>query len=565
MSLFGSIQLAGNTLHAMQIGLHVVGNNIANANTPGFVRERAVFTPAPTQKYGNLTLGLGVEVAGIVQNVDKFIEDRLRDAGGDRASAEIQEKVYRDLEAILGELTDTDVSTALSTFFNSVEEVLKSPESIAIRNLAIQSGRALTTSINTLQRRVRTVYEEFTQKVDGLTAEVNTLTESIRRLNLQITTLEGGGVAKTEAGGLRSERQKALSRLAEIVDIKVTERETGVTNVSVGGEFLVFEGTRREVAVEYSADDGLPVANVVFADNNSPLFVAGGELNGVYEARDTIAGGFLTQFDQFAGALAFEFNRIFAQGQGITGFSDVTSVEGVSNPNLPLDEAGLPNTPVNGRFEVLVHDARTKLTETHVIDVDLDGIDGDDTLASLAAKINAIDGVAAEINSDNQLRIRSETTEHTIAFNGDTSDTLAAIGINTFFTGWTAGNIGINETLLADGSKFAAATDGIGVGTENAIRLVALPGQALDSLNGDSVTGLYDQLINETTQGSTVAAAVADGLRNFELTLDASAQAVSGVNIDEEAIDMILLQRTYQASARYIATLSELLDMLVSI
>jgi flagellar hook-associated protein 1 len=57
MSLFGSIQMAGNTLQAMQIGLHVVGNNIANANTPGFIRERVVYTPAPVQKLGELTLG----------------------------------------------------------------------------------------------------------------------------------------------------------------------------------------------------------------------------------------------------------------------------------------------------------------------------------------------------------------------------------------------------------------------------------------------------------------------------------------------------------------------------
>jgi len=88
---------------------------------------------------------------------------------------------------------------------------------------------------------------------------------------------------------------------------------------------------------------------------------------------------------------------------------------------------------------------------------------------------------------------------------------------------------------------------------------------SLDSLDGNTLTGLYDQIINDTTQGSTVAASVADGLRVFEGTLDASAQAVSGVNLDEEAIRMISLQRTYQATARYISTLSELLDVLVNI
>src|SRR5262249_49563511 len=131
MSLFGSIQMAGNTLQAMQIGLHVVGNNIANADTPGYVREQTLFTPAPVQKIGNLTLGLGVEVAGITQSLDKFTEDRLRDVGGDRASAESQEKTYLDLESILGELSDTDVSTSMSNFFNSVNEISKQPEELS--------------------------------------------------------------------------------------------------------------------------------------------------------------------------------------------------------------------------------------------------------------------------------------------------------------------------------------------------------------------------------------------------------------------------------------------------
>ena len=60
MSLFGSIQMGGNTLRAMEIGLHVVGDNIANANTPGYVRQEAIFAPASTQKKGSLILGLGV-------------------------------------------------------------------------------------------------------------------------------------------------------------------------------------------------------------------------------------------------------------------------------------------------------------------------------------------------------------------------------------------------------------------------------------------------------------------------------------------------------------------------
>src|ERR1700741_2622249 len=103
MSLFGSIQMGGSTLQAMQIGLQVVGNNIANANTPGYVRQEAVFAPAPVQRQGNLILGLGVRVDSIVQKIDKFVQDRLIGAHGDRANADTQAQVYRDLETLLNE------------------------------------------------------------------------------------------------------------------------------------------------------------------------------------------------------------------------------------------------------------------------------------------------------------------------------------------------------------------------------------------------------------------------------------------------------------------------------
>ena len=171
----------------------------------------------------------------------------------------------------------------------------------------------------------------------------------------------------------------------------------------------------------------------------------------------------------------------------------------------------------------------------------------------------------AEVTRDNQLRLRTASPDNQIGFSGDTSGVLAALGINTFFTGSRASDLAVNATLIQDGSKFAAADDGIGVGVDNAIKLVSLHDRALDNLNGNTITGVYDQLINDTTQGATVAGAVADGLRVFEGTLQASAQEVSGVNLDEEAIDMIMLQRTYQASAKYISTLSELLDVLVAL
>jgi len=574
MSLFGSLQMAGNTLQAMQIGLQVVGNNIANANTPGYIRERVIYTPAPVLKLGKLSLGLGVEVAGIVQNVDKFVEGRQRDAGSDTTSAEVQEKVYRDIQAILGELSDTDISTSLTQFFNSLDDVAQNPENIDFRNLAIGNGVKLTERISTLDRRIRVEHQDFSTRVDQIAEEINTLTQQVSQLNLKIVTLEGGGTTGSEAGGLRSQRQNALKQLARLVDITVNERETGSVNVSVNGEILVFDGSQRDVNSVVASENGIISSKLEFSDNGSPLSVGGGELHGIYESRDVILGGFLEGLDDFASTLAFEFNKLYSQGQGIDGFTEVISTEQVSDPNAALNVAGLNYTPVNGSFDLLVYNSEEEITKTNTIVIDLNGLDGNDTtLASLSSTLNAIDGIFSEVSTDNELIIRSESQDVEFSFGlenqADDSNVLAALGINTFFTGNTAGTIGVNSILRTDrqaGAKLAAGRAGeTGENIDNALRLSGFYDETIEGLTGNSISGAYNKMLNDTTQGATISEAVADGLRVFEGTLFASAQAVSGVNLDEEAIDMIQLQRSYQASARYIQTLSELLDLLVNL
>src|SRR6185369_5804091 len=124
MSLFGTIQNAGNALNAAQIGLQVTGNNIANANTPGYIRERVVLMPSPTQRLGNLLLGSGVKVHSIVQEIDQFLEDQFRSASSDVSNSEIQENTYAQLEGLVGELSSSDLSTSLTKFFNSIQDIL---------------------------------------------------------------------------------------------------------------------------------------------------------------------------------------------------------------------------------------------------------------------------------------------------------------------------------------------------------------------------------------------------------------------------------------------------------
>ena len=102
MSLSSSIQMASAALQANDIALQVVGQNIANANTPGYLRETANFIPGPSQTNGALVQGTGVQVLSITQQVDNFLESQLRNANSNQASADTLKRTYTQLENIVG-------------------------------------------------------------------------------------------------------------------------------------------------------------------------------------------------------------------------------------------------------------------------------------------------------------------------------------------------------------------------------------------------------------------------------------------------------------------------------
>src|SRR5687767_2675553 len=100
MTLLGTIGLSSNALTVASLGMQVTGNNIANANTPGYIRQRLLQKAGPTYHYGGLLLGTGVQVEGIVQIIDQFLAERMRNATSDLAGSEAQADAYAGLEAI---------------------------------------------------------------------------------------------------------------------------------------------------------------------------------------------------------------------------------------------------------------------------------------------------------------------------------------------------------------------------------------------------------------------------------------------------------------------------------
>ncbi len=565
MSLFSSIQMAGNTLQVQQIGLQVAGQNIANASTPGYSREVVNLTAGPTQQVGSLDLGTGVQIQGIVQEVDKFLDERVRGASSDQTSTALTTQTYQQLESLFGELNSSNLGSTLTNFTSSIAQVLNSPQDVPTRNLAVLSGQTLASTLNGLAQQTTQLRSQLNDQVVQDAGSINSLLNQIGKLNVQIAETEGGDTSGSQAVGLRDQRNSALTSLANLMNITTTEQADGTVSVYNGGDYLVSEGEVRQVKVDTTSDRGLDAASIHLAQTDAPLAISSGEVGGLIDSRDQVLGGFLDNLNSFAGTLSQEFNKIYSSGQGLNGYTTVTSTNPVDDVNSALDATGLKNPPTNGTFQVLVYNKTTGLTQTQNVQISLNGTSDDTSLASLAAQLNSISGLSATTTPNGQLTIATTSADQQVAFANDTSGVLASLGINTFFTGSDALSIGVNNAVVQDPSTFAAASGGVGADTNIAQQLAQFQDLPLASQNGASMSDLYDQMASTVTQNSNAAKSVSDSAATFASSLEGQQQSISGVNIDEETVNLLQYQRNFQASAKYISTLNDLLNDLVQL
>jgi flagellar hook-associated protein 1 FlgK len=565
MSLSSSIQMASASLQANDIALQVVGQNIANANTPGYLREVVNFVPGPSQTNGALVQGTGVEVQSITQQVSTFLEGQLQNANSNQAAADTLQGTYTQLENIVGALNSgSNLSSAMNQFFNSISDVMNQPGNESVMQSAVLQGQSLAQTINGMANQTVQLRSSIDDQISGLAPQINGLTSQIAQLNTQIAQLTGGGQSASSANGLADQRNQAINTLSQLIGIQVDTQPDGSVSIYNGGNYLVDGGAAQQVDVAHSSDRGITISTLQIEGINAPLQATSGQLQGLVSSRDDVLGGFQDQLNSFTATLTNEFNKIYSGGQGTTGYTQTAGLNAVSDPNAPLDQAGLPFAPTNGSLQIIVTNTQTGTSTTNNVAVPLLGPGHDTTLNSLAAEINGVSGLSAQV-ADGKLTISSTSANTQFAFGTDSSGTLAALGINTFFTGSQAGSIGVNNTLLQDPTKFAASTQGVGTDTSNAQTLAGFLTLPLASQDGATIQTLYNNITTGVTQNSADATASANAADTLQSQLSTQQSAVSGVNIDDEVVDMMNYQEAYQASAKYISTLNDLVTTLVQL
>ncbi len=566
MTLGNALQIGRSGLSAAQAGIEVAGNNLANAATRGYHRQRVDLVPIGDQQIANNAfVGRGAQISAIVRQIDEALEGRLRGSIADQAGAEAARDVLIQIEGIQNELTDNDLSSHLSAFFNAWSELANVPDSFAQRSLVVQEGSNLALFIRDQQSKLTDLRDQVDEQIADAIASVKDLLQQIEDLNVQIGKVERG---RDSAHSLRDQRDVMLSQLSQYLDVSTVELDSGMVDVFIGSTPIVLNGQRRELELNVQTVNGESQISVIVSDDGRVVTPTSGTLGGLIIAREGHVQGAIAALDEFAASLIHQVNLAHSQGQGKVLFDTATGTVRVEDATAALNatDAGLAFTPEHGSFQIHVTQISTATRTTSTINIDLDDLGGDDTtLNSLIADITGVANISASATADGRLTITADSNDIEISFSDDTSGALAALGVNTYFSGSDAIDIAVSDTVQDDPDLLATGIDHVPGDNRNALSIADLRTERLDDLGGVSLTDVWSRHVEDfaTRLGQSRLSVETNTAVRENLT--AQQQSVSGVNTDEEAINLIAFQRAYQGSARFLSIVDELMQTLLTI
>ncbi len=568
--LGSSLFIGQSGLLASQAALQAVGNNLANLATPGYHKQDVTLaTNRSTEIRRGLYVGTGVHVGSVTRRIDLALEDRLRGSVGDQAASSARNDILKQIESLENEFTDIDISSRFNNFLNVWSEIADKPTDNSIRTVLVSQGETLTSFIRNLREDLGKLRLQVDRTIDQSAAAADDLLTRIEDINRQISSAERGSGG---AHGLRDQRDNLLGELSQFMDISIHEQNNGAVDVFVGSLPVILNGLSRGVELEKKVVNNELKIQMVIKDDRSALDIRSGSIGAMVASRDQDVTGAIDQIDAFSKNLIFELNKLHAQGIGEVGFATVTGTNRTTDSTRALNDSlsGLKFTPNHGSFTIAVRQKSTGQVNQTQIAIDLDGIGADTTLDSLIASINAVNDISASKTPDGMLQISANGNDFEILFGPDSSGTLAALGLNTFFTGEQASDIAVNTVITNDVKKIAAGkipTDGtFAWGTnDNALAIDLLRDKSLDVLGGLSLTQSWNKHVEDFSTRQSQSKNKLDADTIVRENLENQRQGVSGVNSDEEAVNLLSYQRAYQGSARFLQVINELMDTLINL
>lgn len=622
MSLSQALATAMSGLRANQAALALVSSNVANAETPGYVRKSLNQVQTTTADYGS-----SVRIDGVNRELDQFLQTQLRTETSGAAYADIRASFLANLQSVYGDPDSSGtLESALNNLTTAVQALSTSPDSQSARIGVINAAQMLAQQLNATSQGIQSLRSSAESGLNNAVTTANNALEQIATINNQLIN---GHQTDASSASLLDQRDQYITQLSQLMDIRVVTNDlnqvsvftnSGVQLVGVEAAQLSFNAQGTVTPnTQWSADpakSNLGTIAINFPQGGSMDLIASGAIRSgaiaaYIELRDSTLVQAQAQIDQLAAAMASSLSDKTTPGTALPagppdGYDlDLSGLQAGNVVHLTYKDN---ITGVTHNLSIVRVDDPTVLPLPNSATVDPNdevlGIDFSGGMASVIAQLNAALNASTGLQfanpSGTTLRVLDDGAINRVDINaalvtttvlptslvGGSPEVPLFTDGGTAYTGAiTAGGaqqtglaarISINPYLLADPSKLTVfgASTASGDSTRANFILDRLTSASLyyapQSGIGTTAQPYKGSLLSFTqqilsTQGNAAAAArqLADGQDVVLNTLQNKMNASSGVNIDDEMAHLLALQNAYSANARVMATVKDMYTALL--
>lgn len=512
-STFHALEVARRGLYAQQTALSTTGHNIANASTEGYSRQRVNLTATRAIEMPGLNrsvvpgqLGTGVAFDSIKRIRDSFLDDQFRNEYQSFGNWNVQKDTLEKIELLFNEPSDNGLNEVISEFWNSWHVLSGKPDDLTARHVLKENTIAMLDSFKYTDTKLTELKEDLSTSIDIKTSEANTYIRQIAELNQEIKRIELVG---DDANDLRDKRDLLADKLSQIAQIKVREQPDGMYTITLPGD-----GTQLVNGANF---------NNLGAGGVDLNLITGGEIHGMIQARDVIVNKNQAELNTMLKGLVY-------------GEVEVTIPKGSI---LPVDLVDAEGT--------VILEAGTVATEP--IKHTVKGINGLHSLGWTMGKDAdgnevAVGGIPFFVPLN-----QAEFSIQSMELNPDIVDNVGLIA----------------ASLRVD-------SDGTVLKGNNALALIMAQLKdskfSFESATGTSVDGTLQEYLRSVTGVLGVESKYAQDQISKQssmlVSIENQRQSVSGVSLDEEMANLIKFQHAYNASARMMTTVDQLLDRIIN-
>ncbi|MFQ5736257.1 MAG: flagellar hook-associated protein FlgK [Thermodesulfobacteriota bacterium] len=544
MSTLNSVlDIAKTALLSSQKAINVTSHNISNASTPGYTKQTAVMESMDPVNYGGLYFGAGVTVSGIERVYDSFQATQIRDANSSLSRYEAKGGHLSAVESLLNDFGGSGLSSRVDDFFNAFEDLAASPSTSAERSALLSSANVLADEFNRVGGAIKQNVSQINGRIEATVEKINTLGAQVAELNLQITTVE---VAGTSANDLRDRRDNLLNELSKLADISTVEGKDGKTDVYISGSFLVagVEVSPLSVVINPENPEVYNISSNGMVLNDR---ITGGSLKGDLEGSAYLQD-ILGRLDYLAASIVKDVNTLHRSGYGLDGS---TGVDFFKAPSVYL-QSSTRNT------------GGAVISAGSVTDLTLLTLDDYEVRFSGPASYTVVNTATNAVVTTGAYASGSPITFDGISFTITDNTGTPAMG-DTFAVSVTKNASEYIGVDITNGNRIAASSSAATLPGDNtnAMALAALKDSA--SMDGQTFSEFYRAVV--TGVGTAVAEAKSNLSAQGKVAeqLQLARESVSGVSLEEEAINLIKLQRAYEAAAKVMGTADKMFEALLNI